>query len=64
MTPYSSFHITFTDGSNPYLSTNKDYKTVLKELEKWSKDFVFVSVTDKENIIYITAEGRDKRNEW
>ena len=51
-------HITFTDGSNPYILTNENY------LYKWFNIYTITPCRYKNGILYVTADERAKKTSY
>lgn len=52
-------HITFTDGSNPYIKFTDSKKEADAELKKWSKNFNITVNKNSGGKIFVTAEPKD-----
>ena len=53
-----SLHITFKDGSNPYVRFNMDIKTYKNELIKWRRNYNIISADEEDGCLYITVEQK------
>ena len=53
-----SLHITFENGSNPYVRFNMYRDELKRERKKWEKSYIVTNEYEKDNIIYLTVKER------
>lgn len=57
--PRKSIHISFADGSNPYLRYNMTLKEYEKEKRRWSRRFNLVHISDYGTIVSYKAYEKE-----
>ena len=56
-----SFHIQFTDGTNPYFSFPCDRKKHLAQLRKWRKNYDLSVISRSGNLVFLLASQKITR---
>jgi hypothetical protein len=54
-----SLHITFENGSNPYVRFNMHRDELKRERKKWEKSYIVTNEYEKDNIIYLTVKEKE-----